>query len=98
MPNNNSPGELEDFIAELIPENDPLWALINEWFNGVPDDHRKFTPNKELRAKIHTWLATLECPLRMGTAIRSHDLNSSAPIAKSFCNWLGNLFSEASAK
>jgi len=98
MPNNDSPGELENFISELIPENDLMWPLVEGWFSGITDDHRKFNLDKELRAKIHVWLSTLKRPLRMGTAIKSRDLNSSAPIAKSFCNWLNNLFSETSAE
>lgn len=31
MPNNYSPGELEDFIRELIPGKDPTWPRAKHY-------------------------------------------------------------------
>lgn len=92
MPNNYSPGELEDFIRELIPGKDPTWPRAKHYIKGIPREERKFRPQKKLRAKIHAWLATREDPRRMGQAIRTHDLNAEAPLAQTFYDWLCRLF------
>ena len=31
MPDNQSLGELEDFVAEMIPDNDPVWPLSQDY-------------------------------------------------------------------
>ena len=31
MPNNQKPGELEDFVREMIPSCDPAWPLAKEY-------------------------------------------------------------------
>ena len=30
MPDNEAPGELEDFVAGMIPESDPVWPRSQE--------------------------------------------------------------------
>ena len=94
MPDNLSPGELEDFIYKLIPEDDPIWPRTNQYIKNIPSKDRKFTDRKEHRAKIHAWLATRKKPRRMGAAIGAGDLDSSAPIAQDFYKWLHLLFNE----
>ena len=56
MPNNQESGELEDFVARMIPANDTVWPLSEKYVNGIPNDARKFKPGKILRAKVHSWL------------------------------------------
>lgn len=50
MPNNDSPSELEDSIRELIPDKDPIWPRAQHYIKGIPQEERKFKPQKELRA------------------------------------------------
>ncbi|MDE2645741.1 MAG: hypothetical protein OXI05_07885 [Bacteroidota bacterium] len=92
MPNNLIPGELEDFIGELIPDKDSIWPRANCYIDSIPRDERKFKPQKELKAKIHAWLATCEKPRLMGRAIRTRDLDAKAPLAQTFYDWLCRLF------
>ena len=92
MPNNSTPGELENFVAELIPENDPVWPLAEQYVDGIPAKHRRFTQGKELRAKLHAWLATRREPRRMGAAIRTAELDVGTPLAGQFVDWLRTLF------
>ena len=66
MPNNTSPGELENFVSEMIPDDDPVWPLSEDYIDGIPEKARKFTEKKILRAKVHAWLATRENPRQMG--------------------------------
>ncbi|MCY4171068.1 MAG: hypothetical protein OXF08_05650 [Bacteroidetes bacterium] len=94
MPDNESPGEIENFISQLIPNNDPMWPLAQQYIDNIPTSIRKFRDSKELRAKIHAWLSTRRDPYRMGTAIRTGDLNSSAPIAGRFFQWMKLLYSD----
>ena len=95
MPDNRSPGELEDFVARLIPEGDAVWPLAGRYVSGIPADARRFKPGKIMRARIHAWLATRAEPRKMGAAIAVGDLNATAPLATTFAEWLRAVFSPA---
>ena len=92
MPDNTSPGELEDFVEKLIPQGDPIWPRAQRYIDDIPAVERKFTPNKVLRAQVHAWLATRSEPRMMGAAIRIGDLDATVPLAKEFTDWLRRLF------
>lgn len=92
MPNNESPGEIEDFVAGLIPESDPVWPRSQEYVDGIPVTDRKFSSGKILRAKVHSWLATRDEPRMMGAAIHARDLSPDAPDAVRLVGWLRRLF------
>lgn len=92
MPNNESPGELENFVSEMIPDDDPVWPLPENYIDGIPRADRKFAEKKILRAKIHAWLATREDPRQMGAAIGAHDLHVDGTLSTDFANWLQQLF------
>ncbi len=90
MPDNQSPGELEDFIEKMIPRNDAVWPLSVCYIDSIPEENRKF---KEMKAKVHAWLATKEEPLKLGTAIRAKYFDVNAATCKKFVDWLRELFS-----
>ncbi len=92
MPDNQSPGELEDFVAQMIPGGDPVWPLSQDYIDGIPVRDRKFTHRKTLRAKIYAWLASREDPCQMGLAIRALDLDIDGDLCTRFSNWLNRLF------
>ena len=92
MPDNGSPGELENFVAEMIPLDDPVWPLSQLYVDGIPAEHRKFRPGKLLRAKLYAWLATREIPGRMGAAIGAGDLSVDEATSVRFVDWLRELF------
>ncbi len=96
MPNNEHAGELEDFVAKMIPGNDPVWPLAKGYIDSIPEQDRKFTEKKKPRAKVHAWLATREEPRRMGVAIRAGDLDATGPLCTAFLAWLRRLFEPAS--
>ena len=91
MPDNASAGELEDFISDMIPANDPVWPLSADYIDGIPAAHKKFSANKETRAKVHAWLAARENPRPMGLAIRARDLEIGGALCQRFVRWLDNL-------
>ena len=92
MPDNATPGELENFVAELIPKDDPVWPLAECYIDGIPSEHRQFSPGKELRAKLHAWLATRQEPRKMGAAIGTAELDAGGALAGQFADWLRTLF------
>ena len=92
MPNNELPGELENFVSEMISDDDPVWPRSQSYIDGIPKSERKFTEKKVLRAKVHAWLATREEPRKMGVAIRAQDLRVDGPLSTRFANWLRQLF------
>lgn len=92
MPNNSSRGELEDFIVQMIPDDDAVWPLSQRYIDEIPETERKFTKKKTQRAQIHAWLAAREDPRRMGVAIRAKDLEVDGMLCQRFITWLTELF------
>ena len=92
MPDNQSTGELEDFVRTMLPDNDPVWRSSQLYIDGIDEKHRKFKGGKVLRAKVYAWLATREQPGRMGAAIKEDDLDIDGELAVSFANWLQRVF------
>lgn len=91
MPDNVKPGELEDFVAEMIPDNDPVWPKSQCYIDGIPQVHRKFK-RKVQRAKVHAWLSARKNPRYMGQAIYDGDLDVNGVLCKRFVAWLTDLF------
>lgn len=95
MPDNDSPGMLEDFVGALVPGGDFLWTHASRAINAIPQEYRRFRPTERSKAQIHTWLAWQEGPgSPMGQAITKGDLDANAPLAQSFVDWLRRLFIE----
>lgn len=95
MPDNESPGELEDFVSRMVPDGDPVWPLSKSYSDGIPADIRKFTAKKAHRATVYAWTATREQPGRMGAAIKAGDLKTDGELATRFLGWLQRLFGES---
>ena len=93
MPDNGSPGEIEDFVTRLVPDDDLQWPRAEHYIESIPERERKFIPNKVSRAKLYAWLATRKSPRQMGQAIEAGDLNAGHPMATAFVEWLTRTFS-----
>ena len=96
MPDNKTPGILEDFLRFLVPDRQSaLFAHAERSVATVPE--RLFSENDAPKAVIHTWLAWQEEPGRpYGTAITARFLDSELPQARPLADWLGRLFYPAS--
>ena len=92
MPDNRSPGELEHFVARMIPDDDPVWPLSEGYIDGIPLQHRVFRPQKVTRAKVLSWMATRDEPGFMGQAIDRRDLRTDGELCQRFIAWLNRLF------
>ncbi len=92
MPDNASCGELENFVAEMIPAGDAVWPLSQSYIDGIPCAERKFSAKKKARAQVHAWLAAREDPRQMGAAIGARDLEVDGALCQAFIDWLKRLF------
>ncbi len=102
MPNNQSPGMLEDFIRFLVPDQDKLWQRAQNCVDKISMTELSFDTTKKdvqgkkawsTKATLHTWLAWQEYPGQpMGLAITEKFLNAESPHAKTFIEWFRKLF------
>ena len=96
MPDNQSPGELEDSVIDMIPDQDLVWprsvVYIDDIVGMFPRPERRFSDGKIDRAKLYAWLATRKNPPHIGAAIGAGDFNLDASQCKSFVDWLERLF------
>lgn len=99
MPDNASPGALEEFATLLVPDRDALLAVATKVVDEIPADIRLFPPARRQKALIRTWLAWQESPgSPMGQAITKGDLRADAPAAQRFVGWLRRLMLEDAAE
>jgi len=58
MPNNDEPGELEDFVRSMIRDHDQLWQRAETYIDDIPAEVRRFPSTKATKAKVHAWLVS----------------------------------------
>ena len=91
MPDNKTPGILEDFLRFLIPQPDALLDHAIASVNSVPE--QRFSDLDKPKAVMHTWLAWQKEPGRpYGTAITARFLDAGLPQANVLVGWLRRLF------
>ncbi|WP_420609452.1 DUF3226 domain-containing protein [Candidatus Poriferisodalis sp.] len=88
MPDNQASGELEDFLAALIPAGDDVWRLAQQYVEQVPGDQL----SKPAKARLHAWLAVRTDGGRLGTSISAGAFDLEQPAARSFVDWLRRVF------
>lgn len=94
MPDNKSFGELENFVIDMIPDDDAAWPLSVKYIDGIPETERLFTERKTDRAKLYAWLATRRRPPHIGSAVRADNLDVDTDGCKSFVQWLERVFTD----
>ncbi len=89
MPDNKSPGMLENFISSLIPSENNLWTLATQSVDSIPENERLFPLKHTIKAQVHTWLAWQEEPGNpFGVVIKKRILNPEAQSAIALVTWL----------
>ena len=92
MPDNRTPGILEDFLQFLVPQPNELLDHATACVESIAAPSL-FDPKDKPKAIIHTWLAWQEDPGKpYGTAITARFLDPSLPQADVLANWLEMLF------
>lgn len=97
MPDNLATGMLENFAAQMIPDDDRLWGLakrsVQDASTAESRAGRRFKDIHLAKAEIHTWLAWQDEPgQKLGQAIDQRMLFTGSPVALSFVNWLRRLY------
>jgi hypothetical protein len=91
MPDNVSPGTLEDFVQHLIPDDDVLWPIATKTVQALPPP-RRFPDAMYRKAEIHTYLAWQERPGQpISLALRLAYFQANAPLASLFAGWVQRL-------
>lgn len=96
MPNNNTAGMLEDFVALLADKDDALMNEVEQTLTSLEKKEiNKYKHVHRAKAKIHTFLAWNDEPgYPMGLAITAKVLNGDAKEADLFMEWIARLFPE----
>lgn len=94
MPDNKYQGTLENFLLEMVPENDELMEEVeNELVRLETNKVKRYRDIDRNKAKVHTFLAWEENPgTSLYTAVVSRILNPDADIAKLFMDWMKRLY------
>ena len=94
MPDNQSPGKLEDFARRLVKAGDEaLWDHAGLATSESTPKGAKFATKDQTKAHIHTFLAWQEVPgVPMGLAITKQFLDADCSEARTFVGWLCRLY------
>ena len=92
MPDNRSPGTLEDFLQAMVADGDNLWPESESYVSKIAEIEQRFATSKQLRAVIYSWLAVQRDPRQPGEAIRFRWLDPETQQAAQFRQWLQELF------
>lgn len=94
MPDNQLPGMVESFAANLIPDGDPLVAKARSILDEIENEKlQRYASVHRPKAFIHTWLAWQEISGQpIGQAITAKVLQHDHALASRFVNWLLRLF------
>ena len=93
MPDNNSSGELENFIVTMIPDTDREWIKARNYINDILEGNGKFSKNKIPKAMVSAWLATRKFPGLIGKALQAGDLEINGHLCQKFISWLNQMYS-----
>ena len=94
MPDNENPGEIEDFFLQLIDVEDfrlgHAQKSVGELIDQKPD---LLNDANRSKAEAHTWLAWQAEPGRsMGVALKSNWADAKHPLAARLAQWFSSVF------
>lgn len=100
MPDNQSPGKLEDFARRLVRAGDEgLWDHAGQSTSAAIPLGARFAPKDQIKAHVHSFLAWQEVPgVPMGLAITKRFLDADSTQAVAFVDWLCRLYGIASGR
>ena len=93
MPDNRRTGALEDFLKELIEEDDPLIRHAEESASQARALGARFREKDANKAVLHTWLAWQKEPGRpYGVAVKKRYFRGDSETALRFLAWFSRVF------
>lgn len=102
-PDNKSPGEIEDLVAAMMPDDDVVWPLAQAYADSVVElspraGNRLIQPRRKMHAAVWAWMASRRQAAQIGLAIRQGDLNVDVPSCQLLVAWLAKLFGDVIAQ
>lgn len=92
MPDNTSPGQMEDFLRKIRSEAPPqptLWQKALTAVSGLEESERLFKIEDQIKAEVRTWLAWQEEPgASPGLAVTMDCFDIKHPLAERLAAWL----------
>ena len=96
MPDNRRSGALEEFLQDLIDENNRLLQVAMDSTETAKASGAGFPESRKNKAVLHAWLAWQETPgLPYGSAIRARYFRDDSPAAAAFVQWYRDVFGDA---
>lgn len=94
MPDNQSRGMLETFLAYLVPDKfGALWAYAQEVLVEARNRAADYSDAHRDKAAIHTWLAWQDPPgCQLHHAVLQRVLDPRSPLARPFIDWFRRLY------
>ena len=93
MPGHQREGALEQFLEDLVAEDDLLLELAKSSTREACAKGAMFPDAKSAKAVLHTWLAWQKDPgLPYGAAIKAQFFRHDSATAQAFVNWYKSLF------
>lgn len=94
MPDNQSTGYLEHFVAGMVPSDDRLWRYAEETIQNLESEGlARFSPIKRQKALLHTWLSWQADPGRpLGLAVEMGYLDARSQAIDGFAQWFQQAF------
>jgi hypothetical protein len=93
MPDNSSPGALENFLGKLVPADDPRWAYADEVVVEARRRGARCQEKDHTKSVLHTWLAWQQEPgLPFGIALKAEIFEKDSEEARRFVAWFRSLF------
>jgi len=93
MPDNRREGAVEQFLADLVDDNDTLLPIATRSTEEAVESGAEFPEVDREKAVLHTWLAWRKepgCPY--GTAIKARYFRDDSPSALAFVDWYRRVF------
>ena len=95
MPDNQSPGQLEDFVLRLVVENDPAILPARQYIERLPEDYFALDDHRVGKHVAHSWLSAYHPGWSFDDALKSGQLEdpSRDAVGMEFLDWLRRLSS-----
>ena len=82
--------EFQRTVTHLYPELEArLLPRVDQFLNGIPEEHRRFPPARLPKARMHAWLAIQEAPGKpLGQAVTAKYLDAKCEHVTTFLAWI----------
>ena len=93
MPDNDQPGQLEDFVLRMVPDDDPVEQPAREFIGDLPKELVDNASHRAAKHIAHAWLSAYYPGWSFDDALRNGQLvfSDDDPVFGAFKRWLERL-------